>query len=884
VSRRRLFAAVGALVGIVAVGWVLNVLVGLDTNLLWFRSIDHESAYTRRLWTQILLFATFGALTAAVVAHTLVVAVRQRPDFKPDSVRQRWRYGFGRIERRLRKPLFAVIVAALAIWVGAAAARGWQTWLLWRNGVPTGRTDPQFHRDISYFLFTYPQHRMVLSLLFRIVGVAIVVLLITAYGYGALRLRGKGPKLTRALQMHLSALLGAFLVLKAFGYWLDRLATATSNRGVVTGPGYTDIHAVLPGKLALLVIAAICAALMFLNVLAQSNKLMLWTLGAMAGSALVAGVLLPRVVQQFWEKPSASVVERQYIARNISATTQAFGLGNLTTPVAAGSPTVDGKALRRAAAQIAQIRLLDPNRVSPTFNVLQQHRSYYGFKSTLDIDHYPVDGREQDVALAVRELNLAGLPKSQQSWANRHLVYTHGYGVVAAPTDKVDDGQPDFIAGYVPQHGVPDVTDPDIFYGQHSPAYSIVNGNPANGGVPIGSAWHRLAYAWKLHSTSLLFTSQIRDDSRLLYNRDPRSRVAAVAPWLTLDGDTYPVVVDGHVEWVVDGYTTSNSYPYSQQINLQTATTTTYTTNGASVAQPNVSINYLRNSVKAVVDASSGAVTLYAWDQADHRDPVLATWEKAFPGLVKPEAEIPASLLPHLRYPTDLFNVQRSLLTRYHVTNPAAFYSGSDFWKVPSDPTQPGVKSTNALGQPVTGLPPAIPATYLTLTPTGEVSGSTAPAAFKPGTPFGRTYSLSSPLATLNRRNLAAFLSVQAQPGPGYGRLTLLEVPSTAIVDGPSQIQNDIESTPRIANRLSLERTGSSKVVLGNLLSIPLAGQFLYVEPIYTQSTGGNSFPILRHVAAVYADGPVGFASTLDGALKQALAGAASSSPGQTPH
>jgi uncharacterized membrane protein (UPF0182 family) len=401
--------------------------------------------------------------------------------------------------------------------------------------------------------------------------------------------------------------------------------------------------------------------------------------------------------------------------------------------------------------------------------------------------------------------------------------------------------------------------------------------------VPIGSAWHRLAYAWKLHSTSLLFTGQIRDDSRLLYNRDPRSRVAAVAPWLTLDGDTYPVIADGHVEWVVDGYTTSNSYPYSQQINLQTSTTTTYTTSGASVAQPNVSINYMRNSVKAVVDASSGAVTLYAWDQADRRDPVLATWEKAFPGLVKPEADIPAALLPHLRYPTDLFNVQRSLLTRYHVTNPAEFYSGSDFWKVPSDPTQPGVKSTNALGQPVTGLPPAIPATYLTLTPTGEVSGSTAPAAFKPGTPFGRAYSLSSPLATLNRRNLAAFLSVQAEPGPDYGRLTLLEVPSTAIVDGPSQIQNDIESTPRIANRLSLERTGSSKVVLGNLLAIPLAGQFLYVEPIYTQSTGGNSFPILRHVAAVYADGPVGFASTLDGALKQALAGAVSSSPGRTP-
>ncbi|HZY75532.1 MAG TPA: UPF0182 family protein, partial [Jatrophihabitantaceae bacterium] len=323
-SRRRIVLGFGALLGLAALGWLLNALVGIDTNLLWFRSVGHESTYTRRFWTQALLFAAFGSLMAATVGHTLAVAVRQRPDFAPDPTRQRWRYLFSRIERRLRKLLFAVIVIWLSVSAGTAAARGWQTWLLWRNQVKAGTTDPQFHRDISYFLFTYPQHRMVLTLLFRIVATAIVVLLVTAYAYGALRIRGTGPKLTRALQIHLSALLGVYLLLKVFGYWLDRLATATSNRGVVTGPGYTDVHAVLPGKLALLVIAAICAALMFVNVAAQSNKLMLWTLGAMAGSALVIGVALPQVVQQFWEKPSAALVEHRYIGRNILATRQAF--------------------------------------------------------------------------------------------------------------------------------------------------------------------------------------------------------------------------------------------------------------------------------------------------------------------------------------------------------------------------------------------------------------------------------------------------------------------------------------------------------------------------------------------------------------------------------
>ena len=861
------------------IGYALNALVGIDANLLWFRSIGHESAYTRRFWTEALLFSSFAALMAAAVAHTLVVAVRQRPDFNPDPTRQRWRYLFSRLERRLRKLMFAVIVIVLAVQTGSAASSGWQTWLLWRHQVSFGQQDPQFHRDISYFLFTYPLHRMVLTLLFRIVGTAIVVLLITAYAYGAFRPRGKGPRLSRALQIHLSVLLAIYLALKAFAYWLDRLATATSNRGVVTGPSYTDVHAVIPGKLALIVVAAICAALMLANVAAQSNKLMVWTIGAMAACALVGGVVVPHLVQQFWTKPSASTVETKYIGRNITATRDAFGLtGDVEVSSLDSTTPVPQQQLLADLLTGDQVRLLDPNRMSPTFTVQQQQRSFYGFKSTLDVDHYVVDGKDTEVELALRELNLSGLPKSQRTWTNQHLVYTHGYGVVAAPTGTVKNGQPTYVAGNVPQSGVPIVTVPQIYYGQSSPSYSIVGGSSreidrpsttgsgnvttshtGGGGVPVGSFFHRLLYAWKLHSASILFSSEIGADSQLLYNRNPRARVAAVAPWLTLDGDSYPVVVDGQIDWVIDGYTTSNNYPYSQQVNLRSATLTTLNKNGASVIQSNTSVNYMRNSVKAVVNAYSGAVTLYAWDQTAHPDPILETWESAFPGLVQPEDDIPAALLPHLRYPTDLFNVQRNLLSRYHVSNARQFYSGSDFWGVPNDPTTAGGTATNALGKKVSTSSPPIPSDYFTMTPTA-ISGP--------------SYSLSSPLVTLNKRNLAAFLSVDSTPGPNYGQFTLQELPSTAIVEAPAQIQNDIESSPRIAKALSLERTGSSRVVLGNLLTIPLDGQILYVEPIYTQAIGGNGFPILRHVAAIYGSGPVGFGSNLTDALVQAFADA----------
>jgi hypothetical protein len=537
-------------------------------------------------------------------------------------------------------------------------------------------------------------------------------------------------------------------------------------------------------------------------------------------------------------------------------------------------PTVSATALRSAANSVAQIRVLDPNVVSQTFEQLQQQRSYYTFPETLDVDRYAdlnpaaSPGTLTDTVVGVRDVNLSGLQPGQRNWINEHLVYTHGYGLVAALADtSTNGGAPDFVEQDLPPTGaIPNIGNgARIYFGESSPGYSIV-GAPkgakpreldlpsaaasgqtnttydGNGGVKIGSTWRQLLYALKFKDKNILLASGVNSKSQILYVRDPRKRVAKVAPWLTLDGDPYPVVVGGQIEWVVDGYTTTDGYPYSEQQSLGSATKTSLTTNSTSVAaQQNTHINYIRNSVKATVNAYTGQVTLYAWNQTGHPDPVLDTWEKAFPGVVQPQDKMPQDLVSHLRYPEDLFNIQRTLLAHYHVTDPHAFYNGTEFWNVPNDPT-------------VSGAVPQ-PAYYFTMTPDGTPSNTSPPV-----------FSLTSSLVSLNRRNLTAYLSVNSQPGPDYGKFTLLTVPADRVTDGPQQVQNDIESTTEVSRQLSLLRQGGSRVVLGNLLSVPVDSGFLYVEPVYVQSAGTGSFPVLRRIIAE-SNGVVSYEPTLARAL-----------------
>jgi uncharacterized membrane protein (UPF0182 family) len=710
---------------------------------------------------------------------------------------------------------------------------------------------------------------MVVALVLRAVIYGLLIAVIGGYWYGVWRLRRGRKKLTRGFTQLGSLLLAGYLALQAAGFWLSRYALTTSSRGPVTGAGYTDTHASLPAKYVLVAIAILGAIALVINAFVIMRVRLLAAVVVVAALvAWVGGSAVPGLVFHYREAPSAAQLDLGEIANNEHATRAAYGLNGDVTMVSYNpSKTMGGAALTQLAGKTAQISLIDPNRLSPTFNVQQQLQAYYGFKPTLDIGHYEIDGHSQDVDIAVRELRAGGIP--QPSWVNTHLVYTHGYGVVAAPTTEVDPRteSPVYLDGGIPPGRQIPVSRPQVYFGQEFPSssYAIV-GQPAgshqdlefdhpggngssnsahtfyhgDGGIPIGSTLRRLLFAVQLRSPNLLFSSEINSASKLLSVRSPRARVAKVAPWLTLDGDAYPAVVDGQIKWIVDGYTTSAHYPDSQLVNLHTATATTLTANGSSVAQPNMPINYMQNSVKAVVDAYTGQVSLYEWNQSEHPDPLLKAWESVYPGLVKPQSSIPPALLTQLRYPTDLFNVQRSLLAKYRVTQSANFYSGNDFWTVP--------------GSGASSAP--FPSQYMSMSADGYGA---------------QHYSLSSPMVTLNGQELAGFIYVDSEPGPDYGKFTVLDFPSSSAGESPAQVQNDIESNTKITEALTLQRGGNSKVVLGALEAVPLAGRMLYVEPVYTQAKGGVSFPILRHVIALYANGQPSFANTLHAAIKNAI-------------
>ena len=890
----RLVVVAGALVII----WLLfRVAVTIATTQMWFDSVHHGAVYRTMIEAQVLLFCVFAVIAGLVSGLTIISVRRTRSPlyFSQDDDTIRWI--FRKYEPQVSRVIVALAVVIPAIAIGRSAAAGWQTYLEWRHVTPWHATDPLFHKDISFFVEVYPFHLMVTTLLSQAVTYGLWIAVVGGYWYGGWRLRRGRQKVTSDFIMLMSLLLAGYVALKAVNYWLARYALTTSQlHGPVTGPSYTDVHAGLPSKYVLTVVAIVCALALLANAVFAGRisarggydafgrvRVLVAALAVVVVASAVVGSAVPSLVYKFREAPSAATLDLAEIAHNQKATLAAFNLDGDVAPVPySPSTTLGSAAIVNLANTTAQASVVDQNQLSPTFNVEQQLQAYYGFKSTLDIGNYDIDGQSRDVDLAVRELHVNAIPQS--SWVNQHLVYTHGYGIVAAPTDEVDPttSNPVFLNGGIPPAQQIPVSRPQIYFGpafgatsyaiagqtadshnepefdhpsgkgSSKSAYTVYRGD---GGIPIGSTLRRLLFAVQDSDPNIVFSSELNRASQLLTVRDPRARVAAIAPWLTLDGDVYPAVVDGEIKWIVDGYTTSSNYPDSQLINLRTATTTTLTANGASIAQPSTQVNYLQNSVKAVVDAYTGKVTLYAWNQAQHPDPLLETWESAFPGLVQPQSAVSPALLSQLRYPTDLFNVQRYLLTKYHVTSPTSFYSGNAFWKVPTDPTVASSQAINAASTSSTTSPP-LPSRYSSMSADGFT---------------GQRYSLSSPLVTLNGQQLAGFMSVDAKPGPDYGKFTVLNFPSASGSESPAQVQNDIESNTDITKQLTLQRGGNSAVVLGSLEAIPVAGRMLYVEPVYTQSSSSSSFPVLRHVIALYGNGDPSFDNTLTAAILIAI-------------
>ncbi|MGH3367769.1 MAG: UPF0182 family protein, partial [Nocardioidaceae bacterium] len=661
--------------------------------------------------------------------------------------------------------------------------------------------------------------------------------------------------------VHLSVLIGLFMLLKAVAYRMDRYGLVTADGSLITGLTYTDDHAVLPAKYILMNIAVICALMFFANAIRRTWMLPGLGLGMLVLSAVLLGGLWPFLVQQFQVNPSEPDKEAPYIAKNIDATRDAYDVNNVQVSQYDARTTLGAEQLRGDAEELPGTRLLDPTLVSQAFEQLQQVRGFYQVPTTLDVDRYEVNGVKRDLVVALREIDLEGLPREQRNWNNDHTVYTHGFGVIAAyGNERTNEGEPVWAEEKLPPRGVLGDYQPRVYFSELAPSYSVAggveDGQPVeldipegaaagrtstntyqgDGGVPIGGLFNKLLYAVKFREPNLVLSSRVNDASRILYDRSPRTRVLKVAPWLTVDSNPYPAVVGGRIVWIVDGYTKSNSYPMSQRLSLRDATDDSLTPTRPLAAQPNDRLNYLRNSVKAVVDAYDGSVTLYEWDESD---PVLKAWSSAFPGTITPKDAIPEPLLNHLRYPEDLFKLQREILTQYHVTNPGDFYQGNDRWKVPNDPTQASRSQ---------------PPYYLTLT----VPPDTEPE-----------FSLNSVFVPEQREILASLMSVNAEAASeDYGTIRILELPSSTQVQGPGQVQNAFNSDEAIARELlPFKQQEGARATFGNLLTLPVGGGLLYVQPVYTQrGEGFGNYPVLSYVLASFGDN-VGYGSNLAEAL-----------------
>jgi uncharacterized membrane protein (UPF0182 family) len=866
---------------LIALG-VLIVLFGLFTNfytdLLWYRSVGFSRVYTTELWTKILLFFVFGLLMAGVVALNIVLAYRHRPAYRGMSPEQQSLERYRTSLEPFRRVLIIGIPAVLGLLGGSSAASEWRTYLLWRNGADFGVRDPQFNRDVGFFAFDYPWWRFILGFCFGVLILAVLATVVTHYLYGGLKLQTPGDKTTQAARVHISVLLGVFVLLKAVAYWFDRYGLAIKDGTRLVGLQYTDVNAVLPAKTILAIVAIICGLLFFVSIFRRGWMLPGIGLGLLVLCAVLIGGVYPAVIQQFRVKPSEVDREKDYIALNIKNTRTAYGLDDVEVTEYQAQVAAEANTLAADQATVENVRLIDPAVVPDTFTQLQQIRGFYDFPDSLDVDRYIIDREQRDMVVAVRELNLGGLPQGQRNWINDHTVYTHGYGFVGALGNSRDaQGRPVFESANIPATGDlgEAVKEPRVYFGEDSPAYSIVGapsgaapvefdfpddagGGQQNttyngeGGVTIGSLVRRVLYAVKFQEGNILLSNRLNSDSRILYERVPRERVQKAAPWLTVDGDPYPAVVGGRVVWLLDGYTTTNGYPYSARTSLGEATTDALTRQAQAIAtQPGDNVNYIRNSVKATVDAYDGTVTLYAWDESD---PVLKTWRAAFPGTVKDRSEINPELLTHFRYPEDLFKVQRELLARYHVSDPASFYSGSDFWRVPKDPTR--------------GQDDDQPPYYLTL----QMPGQQKPA-----------FSLTSTFVpTGDRENLTAFMAVNAEPGADYGKLRVLQVPRSLNIKGPRQVQNDFSSSDQVAQEINLLRRGDSDVVFGNLLTLPVGNGFLYVEPVYVKARVGTSFPLLRKVLVSFGES-VAFEDTLQEGLDVLFEGQSGAGTGEQP-
>lgn len=835
------------LIGIAVVTvFILLPLVGWGartwTDFLWYDDLGQTGVFWVRIQSQLAVGAAFAAAAFVILYANMWVARRFAPRVVPVGVPDGLPPQFTEFLLQLRRltgpfldKVILLVAAVLAFLNGSAMADEWVTFRLALARVPFGISDPAFGRDAGFFVFTLPVLELVLAWTGGILFLALVLSALVHLADGAIqpwqRLRGFAPH----VKAHLSVLIAALIASRAFGYWLDIWNLSYSPRGQVVGASYTDVHAQLPAYRILIVVSLVAAAALLLNIRFKG-----WRLPAVAvGAWLVASVLLagvwPATVQRFVVDPNEAAREAPYIERNIAMTRLAFELSDVEGQAYAAAEDLSASDVRTATDTISNVRLWDPQIVQQGYAQLQSIRPYYEF-ADVDVDRYEIGGRDRQVLVSAREMNSSLLAEQAQTWVNRHLVYTHGFGLVMSPTSEADRrGLPLFVVGDVPPRvssrlasgtaGALETKQPRIYFGERTTDYVIVDADieefdypqgdknetyryEADGGVRIGSLARRLAWAMRLGSTQVLFSDYIREDSRVLINRDIRTRLDMLAPWLRLEDDAYPVLVEGRIVWVIDAYTSTDRFPNANGLDDGT--------------------NYLRNSVKVTVDAFTGETTLYAVAE----DPILRAWRSVFPELIVDGDEVPDAVREHFRYPQGLFSAQADIYRTYHMTDPGVFYNKEDQWQIPE--VSDGV--------------PMEPFFVLL-----ELPGSDK-----------EHFYLMQPYTPRNRDNMIGWMAVSSDP-ENYGDRTVYSLPKDRVILGPEQVRARINQDPVISPQLTLWNQRGSSVQFGNMLVLPIKDALVYVQPVFLQSEQ-TAIPELARVVVAYSD-RVEMQSTLADAL-----------------
>ena len=881
-SRRRArWWVVGAIVVLIILLASLRTLADIYTDGLWFSSVGFHNVFSTLLVIKLGLFGVFGAIFFVVMWVNLIACDRLASDdlgaVQKDEVVRRY--------QQFVRPYAGRLYIALALVMALIAASGtigeWQNWILFRHGGNFGIKDPQFHKDIGFYVFKLPFLNFVVDWTLAILIVTLIVSVVFHYLNGGILPQRGIPRARPAVKAHLSVL-GALIALdKAAGYVLQRWGLVNAHDGYVDGAGYTDVHARLPAQELLIVVSIFAAAILLFNIRRQGWTLPVLAVGIWAFVALVVGVIYPALLQTLKVTPAQASLEAPYIQRNITATRAAYDLNSVKVKSFSATPTVSAAEAGSSAATLNNIRLWDPDNsiTLQTFDQQQRNQSYYTFPS-LGVDRYTVDGQVTPVLIGVREVSPTLLPS--QSWVNLHLQFTHGEGAVVALANQAQsNGNPVYGIKDVPptsSNGLPKITQPNVYFASGDSGYVVANTKQlengasnveshyaGTGGVQITSLLKRAAFALRLGDFNLLISDQITNKSRIMFVRDPVQIAQKAAPFLTFNQDPYAVVNDGQIYWIVDGYTTTNNYPYSQNADTQDVAT------GSSLPG---SYNYVRNSVKVVINAYSGQTTFY---DVDPNDPILQAYASAFPHMFTPLKDMSTGLKAHLRYPPDIFSIQSAIYGRYHLTAPSQFYSESNAWQL--SPTAGAGTGSQALQVQVTvnqegqvisqSTARMAPLYQVTALPGSSTQRFTVTDAYVPAS--------QSTVSGSSNLNVSAFMIGTQDPGD-YGDLTVYETPQGT--PGPANADQYISGNRTVSSDITLYDQHGSEVLLGNTLMVPVGRSIVYLRPLYVASSA-NPLPQLTDVIGV-----LGQRVVIESSLSQTLStllGTSISTPGGSP-